>query len=162
MSRNKWEREPAPPPPLFLGERERNLTKQINDELLERVIGKQILYYPIDFNSTNYHPQYKEAIVKNFLPPVHVYAMVRYDGQQQEQTGRGVDRKSTLTIFFHERRQQEDQDLFVRVGDFVKYGSNFYEIVETTEDRELFGQVDFLFEIMAVCKKARKGAFDGT
>ena len=162
MSANKWNREPAPPPPLFLGEPERNLTKQINDELLERVIGKQILYYPIDYNLTNYHPLYKEAIVKNFLPPVHVYAMVRYDGQEVEQTSVGIDRKSTLTIYFHERRQQEDQDLYVRVGDFVKYGSNHYEIMKTTEDRELFGQVDFLFEIMAICKKARKGTFDAS
>jgi hypothetical protein len=31
--------QPAtPPPPLFTGEKERNLVKQVNDELIERVI----------------------------------------------------------------------------------------------------------------------------
>ena len=53
---NKWEQPEAPPPPLFLGEPERNLVKQVNDELMERVIGQQIAYYPIDVEKTNYHP----------------------------------------------------------------------------------------------------------
>ena len=45
---NRWKRPDAPPPPLFFGEKERNLVKQVNDELIEKVIGQQILYYPID------------------------------------------------------------------------------------------------------------------
>ena len=45
--KNKWSRPDAPPPPLFLGEKERDLVKQVNDELIERVIGQVIAYYPI-------------------------------------------------------------------------------------------------------------------
>jgi hypothetical protein len=45
---DKWKRPTAPPPPLFFGEKERNLVKQVNDELIEKIIGQQILYYPID------------------------------------------------------------------------------------------------------------------
>ena len=41
---NKWSQPAAPPPPLFLGEKERNLVKQVNDELIERVIGQGIHY----------------------------------------------------------------------------------------------------------------------
>ena len=37
---NKWSRPAAPPPPLFLGKKERDLVKQINDELIEKVIGQ--------------------------------------------------------------------------------------------------------------------------
>jgi hypothetical protein len=33
---NKWEQPKQPPPALFLGKKERDLTKQINDELIER------------------------------------------------------------------------------------------------------------------------------
>ena len=43
---NKWKKPSNPPPPLFLGEKERNLVKQVNDELLERIIGQQITYLP--------------------------------------------------------------------------------------------------------------------
>ena len=39
---NKWSQPNQPPPPLFLGEKERDLVKQVNDELIERVIGQVI------------------------------------------------------------------------------------------------------------------------
>ena len=44
MSNDEWERPTNPPPPLFLGEKEKNLVKQVNDEIIERVVGQQILY----------------------------------------------------------------------------------------------------------------------
>ena len=40
---NEWERPTQPPSPLFLGEKEKNLVKQVNDEIIERVVGQQIL-----------------------------------------------------------------------------------------------------------------------
>ena len=76
MARNKWSQPAQPPPPLFAGQKERNLVKQINDELIERVIGQQILYYPISLEHTNYHEIYGEAINKTFLPPVRVHVLV--------------------------------------------------------------------------------------
>ena len=44
---NKWKQPVQQPPPLFIGKKEKDLVKQVNDELIERVIGQQILYYPI-------------------------------------------------------------------------------------------------------------------
>ena len=72
---NEWNQPSAPPPPLFLGKKERDLVKQVNDELIERVIGQTIVYYPIDIERTNYHDLYGEALKKTFLPPVRVYAL---------------------------------------------------------------------------------------
>ena len=70
MSENdkKWKQPNQPPPPLFVGQKERDLVKQVNDELIERVIGQTILYYPISNVYTDFHPLYGEAINKNFLP----------------------------------------------------------------------------------------------
>ena len=73
-----------PPPPLFTGKKERDLVKQVNDELIERVIGQQVLYYPISLEHTNFHSLYGEAIEKTYLPPVRVYALVEYDGEQTQ------------------------------------------------------------------------------
>ena len=64
--------------------------------------------------------------------------------------------------FLHKRRLEEDQDLYVREGDFVLYGDFFYEIVKLSEPKKLFGQVDHGFEISARCRRARKGLFDAT
>ncbi len=163
MSENEWSRPAAPPPPLFLGEKERNLVKQVNDELVEKIVGQQILYYPIDFEATNFHELYGEAIDKTFLPPVRVYALVSFDEEGSSYLDSvGIDGTSTITVNFHKRRLTEDQDLFVREGDFVLYGERYYEIVKLSSSRRLFGQVDQKFEISALCKRARKGLFDAT
>lgn len=163
MSDNEWSRPASPPPPLFLGKKERDLVKQVNDELVEKVIGQQILYYPIDLETTNFHELYGEAIEKTFLPPVRVYALVKFDQDDTSYLDSvGVDNVSEITVHFHKRRLTEDQDLFVREGDFVLYGDLYYEIMALSSARRLFGQVNQTFEISAKCKRARKGLFDAT
>ena len=156
----KWKQPEQSPPPLFTGKKERDLVKQVNDELIERVIGQQIVYYPIDVKNTNFHTLYDEAIEKTFLPPVRVYALVEYEGLTTETGKFGVDRKSSLTIHFHKRRITEDQDLFVREGDFVLYVKIFYEIVKLDEPKQLFGQINAKYEVTAKCIRARKGKFN--
>jgi len=159
---NKWTQPANPPPPLFVGEKERDLVKQVNDELIERVIGQVVAYYAIDIEHTNFHPLYGEAIIKSFLPPVRVNALVEFQGEETKVEPYGLDKMTKLTVHFHKRRLTEDQDLYVREGDFVLYGEAFYEIVQLKEAKELFGQADRRIEISAQCIRAREGLFDGT
>jgi len=146
---------------LFTGAKEKDLVKQVNDELIERVIGQQILYYPISTQHTNFHPVYGEAIKKTFLPPVRVYVLVEGPESKSITNQYGVDRRSNIKVHFHKRRLTDDQDLYVRVGDFVYYGSTYYEIAQLSEPEQIFGDVDARMEILAECIKARKGVFNG-
>ena len=57
-------------------------------------------------------------------------------------------------------RLSEDQDLFVREGDFVLYGELYYEIVTLAQPKQLFGQIKHKVEISAKCIKAREGLFN--
>jgi hypothetical protein len=161
MSDNKWKKPDQPPPPLFLGEKERDLVKQVNDEIIERVVGQQVLYFAIDIEHTNYHPIYGEAMEKTFLPPIRVHALVEYQGLETAYLeGIGVDKMLKISVKFHKRRLTEDQDLFVREGDFVRYGNIFYEIAKLNEPKLLFGQPEHRFEIQADCIRARDGLFN--
>jgi len=157
----KWSQPNQPPPPLFAGKKERDLVKQVNDELIEQVVGQQILYYPVSLEHTNFHDLYGEAISKTFLPPIRVYALVEFAGLQTSfMNNVGIDKDSNITVHFHKRRLTEDQDLFVRVGDFLSYGDIYYELVSLSEPKQLFGQIDHKFQITATCIKAREGLFD--
>lgn len=155
----KWKQPVAPPPPMFFGGKERDLVKQVNDELAERVIGQTIAYYPISIEESNFNETYGEAIDKVSLPPVRVYAFVEVENEQSNEKF-GYEYQTKLTVNFHRRRLVEDQNLYVRVGDFVQYGEQFYEIVRTYNDtRFLFGQVQHKFQISAECVRARRGLF---
>ena len=160
MSDNEWSQPAAPPPPLFTGKKERDLVKQVNDEVIERVIGQQIIYYPISIDETNFHPIYGEALNKAFLNPIRVHALVEWQGYETQTTNLGVDRLPKILVHFHKRRLTEDQDLFVREGDFVKYGETFYEIVQLNEPKQMFGQIEHRMTIEAKCIKARQGTFN--
>ncbi len=157
---NKWSQPDAPPPPLFTGKKEKDFVKQINDEVIERVIGQTVVYYPVSLEHTNFHDIYGEAVDKNFLNPVRVYAMVKYESETTSTTPLGVDRVEKISVAFHKRRLTEDQDLFVREGDFLQYGDKFYEILSLSEPKWLFGQVESKFEIAASCVRAREGLFN--
>ena len=157
--KNKWTRPAAPPAPMFFGQKERDLVKQVNDELAERVLGQTIAYYPISIEESNFNDIYGEANEKVSLPPVRVFAYVEVQNDQTN-TKYGYEYQTKLTVNFHRRRLVEDQNLFVRVGDYVQYGEVFYEIVKTYNDtRYYFGQVEHKFQISAECVKAREGAF---
>lgn len=157
---NKWSQPANPPPPMFLGKKERDYVKQVNDEIIERVVGQAIIYYPISELYSNFHPLYGEAIEKTFLPPVRVHALVNWEGSETSTTNYGIDNDSRIVVNFHKRRLNEDQDLFAREGDIVFYGSRFYEIVKLSQPRELFGQAAHRFEVSATCIRAREGLFD--
>jgi hypothetical protein len=160
MADNEWTRPDAPPPPLFTGKKEKDFVKQINDEVIERVIGQGVFYYPISIEHTEYHEIYGEAIVKTFLPPVRVHALVEWSEYITEAGKFGIDRRRAIVVHFHKRRLVEDQNLYVREGDFVKYGDLFYEIVSLSEPQELFGQNESKMEIVAKCIRAREGRFN--
>jgi len=163
MMSDEWKQPTAPPPPLFLGKKERDLVKQVNDELIEKVIGQQLLYYPVDLERTNFHELYGEAIKKTFLPPVRVFALVEFTTfETTYMESMGVDKIWEINVHFHKRRLEEDQNMYIREGDFVLYGESYYEIVKLVQNKQLFGQVNHIFETSAVCKRARKGLFDAT
>ena len=158
---DEWSQPEAPPPPMFAGKKERDLVKQVNDELIERVIGQTVAYYPIDMKASNFHPLYGEAIEKTYLPPIRVYALVEKVETDRTYSNNGVDKVQNIVVHFHKRRLTEDQDLFVREGDFLLYDNQFYEISDLSQPRYLFGQEGQKFEITATCRQAREGSFDG-
>lgn len=158
---SKWERPTQPPSPMFFGEKEKDFVKQVNDEIIERVVGQQVLYFPIDIESTDFHPIYGEAIEKNFLHPIRVFALVEYQGvETSDMDNIAIDKATKIKVNFHKRRLTEDQNLFVREGDFVRFGEIFYEIVKLIEPKILFGQPESRFEITAECIRARDGLFN--
>jgi len=162
MSDNKWSQPDAPPPPLFTGQKERNYVKQVNDELIEQVIGQSVVYYPISVEHTEFNNTYGEAVKKTFLSPIKVNVLVTYESEDIATTNLGIDRVERIKVLFHKRRITEDQDLFVREGDFIKFSDRYYEILTLTEPRWLFGQGENSFEIAAQCVRAREGLFDAS
>ena len=93
---------------------------------------------------------------------MRVFALIDWEGLKTETDKYGLDVVTSVTVHFHKRRLTEDQNIFVREGDFILYGDFFYEVLTLNEETQLFGQADQRFEISAKCVRARKGLFDAT
>jgi hypothetical protein len=157
--RYKLPKKMSPPSQLFLNQEERNFQKNIADELVEYVIGQTILYYPIDPVNTKYHEIYGEAIDKVFLPPIKVNVFVDFEDNDTKTGKYGPDRRSKITVHFHKRRLNQEQDLHVKEGDFIYYNDEFHEIVKLSENDELYGDIQFKVAITATCVKSRQSNF---
>ena len=70
---DKWTKSDQPPPPMFLGEKERNLVKQVNDEIIERIVGQQVLYFGIDAEKAFQGAKTKVTKVSSSLPEFFWY-----------------------------------------------------------------------------------------
>ena len=109
---------------------------------------------------SSFHDLYGEAIEKSFYPPVRVYALVTKEETDTQFTNYGIDKVANITVHFHKRRLVEDQDLYVREGDFIQYDGQYYEIAQLSQPRYLFGQDGQRLEIKAMCRKTREGTFN--
>ena len=99
---------------------------------------------------------------KHFFTRSEYHALVNYEGVETTYLeGYGLDKQTGIVVNFHKRRLTEDQNLFVREGDFVRYGDIYYEIVKLSEPKQLFGQIEHRFEVTATCTRARDGVFNG-
>jgi hypothetical protein len=154
----KWTQPSSPPPRLFAGPKERALVSHVNEELISRIVGMEIVYFPVSLEATTFN-MYGEAINKTFSSPIHVYCLVDFRGMETTTTTYGIDRRSSLIVHFFKRRLVEDKNLMVREGDYLKYGSELYEIMKLNEPQEMFGNTDYKVEISAECSKARAGTF---
>lgn len=161
MADNSWTRASMPPSPMFTNKKEKDFVSQINLELTERIIGQQILYFPLSINTSNYHSLYGECLEKNYLPPVRVYCHVYWEGNETITDKFGINNIQKMTIHFFKKRICDDQDLFVHEGDVVNYGDNYFEIITLNEPQELWGQNQNKVEIVAVCRKVVDDFFLG-
>ncbi len=146
-------------PTMFVGDQEKNFSKQIAEELMEKVVNQIVFYYPVDVQATNYHPIYGESTMKKFYSPIRVFALVEWKGYDTKNAAFSLDKVPVIEVHFAKRRLEEDQGLVVKEGDFIKYGRDFYEITALNENAELFGAFNNKVDVSATCVKARKGSF---
>jgi len=152
---NKWIRPEAPPPPMFTGQPEIDFQKGVSDEIIDDIIGQEVLYFPIDMNRTQFHKLYKEAIRKVYLNPVRIKVLVEYSDGNTVIDKYTIDRRAVIKVHFPKRRLTEDQNMMIREGDIVFYNNEFHEIAKLEEPTMLYGHIDQKIEIVATCVKCR-------
>lgn len=144
---------------LFVTTREIDFINDISKELIKDVVGQKVYYYKVRPEFTNIHSVYEEAIDKIFDPPIEIECRVQYEPNDVRTNKFGAEEYYTINCWFHFRDVIE-RDVTINEGDFFSFDGNWFEVVKSTLDSIIYGQIEHGMGIKVICKQARKGLID--
>ena len=144
---------------LFFTPREMELFNDYNTELLGIIAQTGIIYYRIEPDSSDPNSIYGESEVKVTRDPVQVYSWVMLDEPETETNSFTVDTRRRIEIYMHKDRLTE-LDLVPRMGDFVGYDNQYFEILRAFVPNFVFSYPQTKLGVIVRCLSGREGVFD--
>lgn len=130
----------------------------ITKELVQEVVGQEVIYYQVLSEQTRANDLYNEAIQKIYAQPVKLNALVYYENTTEQVTNFPADSKFKVDVHFHVG-ELNDRRLDPKMGDFVQFGTVVYEILNVTQPQMAFGQIEQKVMTKCSCGPARQGQF---
>lgn len=143
---------------LFITQREIDFINDIAKEVIKDVVGQRIFYYSVSREKSRIHDVYDEAIEKIFENPLEINALVDWQASEVHATEFGTEQLRTISVFIP-ARDMIDREIVLQGGDFVSYGSQFFEVVKVVAMRSIYGQVEHSDGIELMCREARQSLF---
>jgi len=124
---------------LFGSSRDASLFRNINRELLQRVVDTQVLFYKVNLDSTSTN-LYDETDKKVYNAPILIHSLISLEEQQWNSDDYGSDVTQTANFAF---LRDDLIDLLTtkpEVGDVIEYTSRFFEIDAIIENQAFMGK----------------------
>ena len=144
---------------LFFSPRDMELFNDYNTELLGIIAQTGITYYRIEPDSSDPNSIYGESEIKVTRDPVQVYSWVMLDEPETETNSFTVDTRRRIELYMHKDRLTE-LDLVPRMGDFVGYDNQYFEILRASVPNFVFSYPQTKLGIIVRCLSVREGVFD--
>lgn len=144
---------------LFVTDRELRLISDLNKELIRDVAGQKIFLHSISSTKTLAHDVYGEAIRKVWDNPIALDCLV--DASFHNETDikeAGVDQRYSLEVFVQWRDVVEN-GITLEIGDLISYSSYFFEVVDVTFIKTIYGEAEHKTGVKLKCVKARESMF---
>ncbi len=142
---------------LFRSKKDIAFATRIARELVERVAGEKVTYYPIS-KKLNKSNLYGEAVQKIFDPPIALYCQVDWDEQDVTTNMFGVDIVYNLQATVLDE-YLESINLKIYEGDMIEYDDRRFEIVKITEPRFIFGKESNSLGKVMLARSVRENQF---
>ena len=123
---------------LFGGNRDVNLFKTINDELLKDILQLEVAYYKFALEQTTVNV-YGEAPCKNYYEPMRISCLHDRSDQSWSSDEFGSDINQSHDFYFL-KNDLKDINLVPEVGDIVLFRNNFFEIDSRVENQLILGR----------------------
>ena len=123
---------------LFFGPRDMELFNDYNTELLEIISNQSVIYWAVETQLSEVDKLYGESEVKSTRQPVQIWCYVELDEPETISGEYTTEVKRSISCFMHKDRLTE-VGIVPRVGDYVEWDEQFFEITSATVPRFVFG-----------------------
>lgn len=144
--------------PLFRSDRDIEFVKRITREVIERVIGEKITYYPISKELTRENI-YGESKEKVFDPPLEIFCLVEWLEQEITTNQFGQDIVYNLNVFIQDEYLSQIEVQPVE-GDMIDYDDKKFEITKVSKPTQIFAKSGRSIGYQLTCRSVRKSGFD--
>ncbi len=144
--------------PLFRGKSDIAFVKRIARELIEKVIGEKITYYPISKQFSEQDNLYGESKMKVFDPPVDMYCLVEWLDQDITTNQFGQDTIYNLNVYVLEEYLNQIE-LKPIEGDMIDYDDRKFEILKIEEPTQIFAKSGATLGRKMTCRSVRESNF---
>ena len=143
---------------LFRSDRDIEFVKKITREVVERVVGEKITYYPISKQLTRENI-YGESKEKVFDPPLELFGLVEWLDQEVTTNQFGQDIVYNISVYIQEEylNQIEVQPI---EGDMVDYDHKKFEITKVEKPTQIFAKAGRSIGYKLTCKSIRESGFN--
>ena len=141
--------------PFFIPQKEFDLLNQMNEELIDEIIGQSVDIYKVNIDKTEDN-MYGESTAKYYDIGFRVNCLIEYAEPTIEQDEFGADLNSNITMFFQrENLSSGSLNFYPENGDIVDWNDYYWEINGTTEPQLFAGHPNFKHNIVATAHRSR-------
>ena len=141
--------------PFFIPQKEFDLINQMNEELIDEIVGQSVDIYKVNVDRTEDNV-YGESTTKYYDIGFRVNCLIQYNEPEIRQDEFGPDNFSSIEMYFQRNNLASGSlNFFPEVGDVVDWNDYYWEIGSVTEPQLIAGHQNFKHSITAKANRAR-------
>ena len=141
--------------PFFIPQKEFDLINQMNEELIDEIVGQSVDIYKVDIDRTDENV-YGESTTKYYNVGFRVNCLILYNEPEIIQDEFGADLNSSIEMYFQrENLASGSLNFYPEAGDIVDWNDYYWEINGTTEPQLFAGHPNFKHQIKATAHRSR-------
>ena len=141
--------------PFFLPQKEINVINDMNEELIDEIVGQSVDVYKVNIDRTNENI-YGESTTKYYDVGFRVNCLIQYNEPEIEQTEFGADLNANIEMYFQrENLASGSLNFYPEMGDIVDWNDFYWEINGTSEPQLIAGHPNFKHNIVATAHRSR-------
>ena len=141
--------------PFFIPQKEIDLINDMNEELIDEIVGQSVDIYKINVENTNENI-YGESTTKYYDRGFRVNCLLLFNEPETVQDEFGSDYNASIEMFFQRANLSSGSlDFFPEIGDIVDWNDTYWEVGSVTEPNLIAGHPAYSHEIKATANRSR-------